>query len=172
MKKTLTPEQKQKAEARRARFRELCKKLAGMSDVERAELAAKAGAVLTCEGHPLSGRNTFLLYLQRPGVSMVGGFRQWLKAGRCVKKGESGLSILVPCGRKESAAVEETGEGGGSVYFIAGTVFDVSQTQELEAAHPVAVVSPEIADAFGMRGLSNVRVDDDGAFELEGGSVA
>jgi hypothetical protein len=145
------------AAARREKFKGLCKRLAGMSDAERAKLAETFGAVVNCEGRALSARNTFLVHLQCPGVSVVGGFRQWIKAGRCVMKGESALSILVPCARGDSgkATHEESGEGGARVFFIAGSVFDVSQTRELEGgdveAAPVVPVAPA-SDLFQLEG--------------------
>lgn len=163
MKKQATDEQKAAATARREKFRGLCKRLAGMSDAERAALSERMGAIVNCEGRALSGRNTFLLALQRPGVSMVGGFRQWIKAGRCVRKGEHGLSILVPTGRGETVKAtheEESEGGGGRVFFITGTVFDVSQTCErgevLESGDVEAAPSAPASDLF----------------QLEGGSVA
>lgn len=134
MKKQATDEQRARAAARREAFHAQCKALAAMTDEQRQALLAQAGGVVTCEGRELSPRNTMLLYMQRPGVSVVGGFRQWQAAGRCVKKGERALTILVPTARKESAVHEETGEGGGRVFFISGSVFDIGQTKELGAA--------------------------------------
>ena len=153
MKKKLTPEQQAAREARRERFRATVKKVAEMPEAERAQLALQCGAVVTCEGRALSVTNTILCFLQRPGVSVVGGFRQWIKAGRCVRKGEHGLTIWIPLGVKEN----EAGEIGDGARFGTATVFDVGQTQELAAEHPVATVSPEIAAAFGMENLPNVR---------------
>ena len=57
-------------------------------------------------------------------ATIVGGFRQWLREGRAVRKGEHGLGILIP--RFEKG---EGGDGPGSLNgFLYGTVFDVSQT--------------------------------------------
>ena len=126
---TLTPDQELKRAARKAAQKELFARLAKMDAIERANLAAQM-PVVTCEGRTLSVANMCLIALQLPHATVVGGFRQWIAAGRCVKKGEHGLSIRVPGGvRKESDAPAEPGE---SVFFIAGTVFDVSQTCELE----------------------------------------
>ena len=131
-KRTLTTDQEAAKQARKDRFDELCKKIKAMGDGERANWLQEAGAVITVEGRALSPRNTILCYFQRPGVTMVGGFRQWLEKGRCVRKGEHGLSILVPCGGgvKDDGAGSETAD---KTFFIAGTVFDVSQTDELDA---------------------------------------
>lgn len=135
----LTPEQEAKKKERRERFGALWKQVAAMSELERVQLANKLG-IVTCEGHELSLCNTMLVALQNPTASIVGGFRQWLKQGRCVRKGEHGLMIWVPTGGKES----EPGPMAMIVYgsapsqvanghrFIIGTVFDISQTAELE----------------------------------------
>jgi len=76
---------------------------------------------------------------------MVGGFGQWLRAGRSVRKGESGLGIWVPIA-KGKAGEEEAGEGadGGRPRFLMGTVFDISQTDAL----PVEVRSGEPSPGF------------------------
>jgi hypothetical protein len=139
--RTATPEQKAKAAARREKFRGLAKQISAMSDAARAELAAKLPGLVTVEGRALSAGNMCLVAVQKPDATMVGGFRQWLKAGRCVAKGSVGLMIWVPTGKRDSdapaasaAADKETGgEAGERPGFIMGTVFDVSQTVELTA---------------------------------------
>jgi phosphohistidine swiveling domain-containing protein len=164
--KKLTEEQIAKRDARREKFRALVRQVAQMPDAERMEIVNRAGAVITCEGRALSTRNTCLLFLQIPGVSVVGGFRQWLKAGRCVRKGEHGASIWIPLGRGKDAGEGETAadagenESGEGSRFGVATVFDIAQTEELTET-PVATVCPEIADAFGMRNLPNVRVPEE-----------
>lgn len=145
MKRVLTAEQTAARDARRARFQELSRKIAAMSDTERAKWQAEAGIVVTIEGHALSPRNTILCYFQRQGVTMVGGFRQWIKAGRAVMKGEHGISILVPVGVKHADGGEAEAESG-EVHFIAGTVFDVTQTQEIETG--AAVETTETVEAL------------------------
>lgn len=151
MKKLLSPAQEQARLDRKAKQAALFARLAKMGDTERALLASKM-PVVNVDGHELSIGNMCLLAFQRPAVTVVGGFRQWLAKGRCVRKGEHGLTIRVPVGKAKE------GETEGEVFFIGGTVFDVSQTDELEAEHPIASVSPEIAEAFGMANLPNVRV--------------
>lgn len=96
-------------------------------------LSAKAilervGAVVTCEGRALSATNTMLCLMQLPGVSMVGGFKQWIRQGRAVMKGQHGVSIWIPCAGRKS----EDGEAEGEMYFTSGTVFDISQTAAIE----------------------------------------
>ena len=136
MKRQITEAQRRKAQARKEAFRGLCSRLAKMSKDERARWQAEAGLVVTIEGRALSPRNTVLLYFQRQDVSMVGGFRQWIKAGRAVRKGEHGLSILVPAGGGTKQN-DDGGEEEAQVYFIGGTVFDISQTEELVKAEAV-----------------------------------
>ena len=156
-KRKLTPEQEAAKAERKAAFDGLVKRLAGMNATERDKWAAEAGTVVTIEGHVLSPRNTVLCYFQRDGVSMVGGFRQWIKAGRCVRKGEKGFSILVPCtggkrGKKADAGQAgddsqstETGDGDAParVFFMARTVFDISQTAPVE--EKAATEAPQVA---------------------------
>lgn len=136
MKRTLTPEQEAARVARRERFRALVKQVAAMPDEQRAQLVRQAGAVVTCEGRALSPTNSMLCLMQIPGVSMVGGFRQWLKAGRCVCKGQHGASIWVPVGGRavESATSDTPAGDDDKPGFVVGTVFDVSQTQEIGQA--------------------------------------
>lgn len=136
MKREPTAEQKTKAAERKARFRTLVKQVAAMNDQERAQLTNRVGAVLTCQGHALSLTNTMLLILQCPGVSMVGGFRQWLKQSRCVKKGEHGSMIWIPIGSKAKEGAdgqsEPTTDEVDRAHFIIGTVFDIGQTTEIQ----------------------------------------
>lgn len=109
-----------------------------MPELERVQLANRLG-IVTCEGHELSLCNTMLVALQCPTASIVGGFRQWLKQGRCVKKGEHGMMIWCPTGGKPgevppmAVIVYGTEPPKADHRFIIGTVFDISQTAELEA---------------------------------------
>lgn len=141
MKRQLTPEQIAKRDERRANFRKLVKQVAAFSDEQKAAFNNKVGAIATADGGIITGlTNTFLLCMQLPGVTMVGGFRQWLKVGRCVKKGEHGAMIWVPKARSKSdneqtpAQQPSETESENRPGFIIGTVFDISQTQEIEAS--------------------------------------
>jgi len=129
--KPMTAEQQAKYEARKARMKELTEMWGKMSQTERDSLVAKIGAIPTVEGKALSPRNTMLCFYHREGVSMVGGFKQWLTQGRCVKKGETGISILFPS--KSVKGGETPSENDREhLRFFAGTVFDISQTQPVE----------------------------------------
>lgn len=134
--RTLTPSQIAARDARRDKFRKLCKQVADMSEEQRATLAASMPGIATCEGRVLSLHNVYLIALQCPGATIVGGFKQWQKVGRAVHKGEHGLMIWVPAGvRKgepEQTAPAEGETESGDLRFIMATVFDVSQTHEIE----------------------------------------
>ena len=136
MRKVLTAEQQAARAERQSRFRKLWKQVADMGDTERACIAAKYG-FRTVEGKELSLCNQMLIALQLPQASVLGGFRQWIKQGRAVRKGEHGAMIWCPTGGKSSetpAPANETAaaDEAAALRFIIGTVFDVSQTQELE----------------------------------------
>lgn len=147
MKRQLTEEQKRKSEERKERFKKLVKQVAAMSEADRVTLAGKMPGLITCEGHPLSFRNTMLIALQRPDSTVVGGFRQWLKQGRCVKKGEHGATIAIPCGKSKDkdGAAGDGGEGGAEsdVWFSSATVFDISQTVEIGKEEQETEQAPE-----------------------------
>jgi hypothetical protein len=141
MRKQPTAEQKARAAERRDKFRALAKLLTEMSDGERAALIDRAGSVVTIEGRPLSFHNTCMLAMQNPAVTVVGGFAQWKRAGRSVRKGERGLGIWVPVGGGKDdgsgsgVAVDADGKDSvGRVRFVMGTVFDIAQTEVSEAA--------------------------------------
>ena len=60
------------------------------------------------------------------------------------------MSILVPCNPKKGNKTADDEPGSDKVFFVAGTVFDVSQTDEIEAktedqAPAVTVTAPAAA---------------------------
>lgn len=129
MKHRATIEQIAAQQEKKARMRSLARQVAAMDDVQRDALA-KTCPVLTIEGRALSLKNQCLIALQMPSATVVGGFRQWLKAGRCVRKGEHGACIWIPLGKKdvETGEIEMT----DSRAFILASVFNITQTAELE----------------------------------------
>jgi hypothetical protein len=168
MKRELTAEQQAKRDERKAKFKSLWKQVAAMPELDRIQMSNRLGFV-TCEGHTLSIGNMMLVALQCPNASVLGGFRQWIKHGRAVRKGQHGSMIWVPTGGRKndapldggtsaSAVVDGQPAGDNDTRFIIGTLFDISQTDEIQTDNPIAVVSPEIAQAFGMIALPNVRV--------------
>lgn len=136
MSKRITPEQKAKSAERRERFKKIVSEVAAMSDEQREALAARMGALVTVEGRSLSPCNSQLIAMQNPTATIVGGFRQWLDQGRCVRKGEHGMMIWVPTFKKSDG---ESGEGEGEKKgFIVGTIFDISQTDEARVEEAIA----------------------------------
>ena len=103
---------------------------------ENERTALVHGLATTIEGHVLSPTNQMLIAYQSIGqqsATVVGGFHQWLKAGRCVTKGQHGYAIWVPIGKKDKANGTNTDKPASNddkAGFILGTVFDISQTQE------------------------------------------
>ena len=112
------------------KIKELRNRLANLSEVERQALISR-GLIATAEGRTLSLHNTYLIYLQSNGVTptIVGGYQQWRKAGKQVKKGEHGYTLWFPVGVKD-----QNGELTEVVTYYTGTVFDISQTEVLEAS--------------------------------------
>lgn len=134
-KKPATAEQKAAAQAKRDRVRQLVKQFAALPEAARIEFANQHAKIKTVEGRELSQVNTMLVYSQLPGASLVGGFSQWKKNGRAVRKGEHGAAIYVPCSRKQ-ADDQQDGEqqaNAEGVYFTCGTVFDIGQTDQIDA---------------------------------------
>ena len=146
MKRVVTEEQKRIAAEKREQFKALAARLASMSDEERAELCEKMGTVVNPDGKALSFKNSALCYMQRGPCTMVGGFLQWKKLGRSVRKGETGMKIFIPVTFKDrgKAEIEETDSTGKKPGFMIGTVFDVSQTEETGAV--LALASTDSAD--------------------------
>ena len=130
MKNKPTLAQKQAAQARRQSLAAMAKQAAALTPEERTRIFP--GDVVTVEKHPLSTVNRTIAIMQRPSVSIVGGFRQWQAVGRIVRKGEKSLAIWCPIAAKAS---EETGEAGDNPRpgFRLVSVFDIAQTDEITA---------------------------------------
>ena len=112
---------------RKARVKELRTRLANLSEAEKQALTSR-GLIATVEGRTLSLHNTILVYLQANGhlPSIVGGYQQWKKAGKQVRKGEHGFIIWFPVGTKD----KDTGDLIDSPdTFYTATVFDISQVE-------------------------------------------
>jgi len=120
-----TPEEKTQW---RNKMRNLCKEVANLPNEKREQLAAQMH-VTTCEGRTLSPFNqVFLMFQCSQPLTIVGGFKQWSKAGRIVKEGQHAAGyIYVPMLSKkdEAQAVVE------DLRFLTVPVFDISQTQEI-----------------------------------------
>ena len=127
---------------------------------DRERLAEATRELLTSEGwsrwlrtratlHSYSLHNTLLIAQEchRRGISPthVAGFKTWLKLGRCVRKGERGISILAPIRvRDRDRDRDDDGDEGREerLFFRAVHVFDVSQTDPLPSAEPTPLGPP------------------------------
>ncbi|MCL5030809.1 MAG: ArdC family protein [Bacteroidetes bacterium] len=104
------------------------KTLSEMSEEQRQAVADKFG-IVTVEGHLLTPHNQcFLVAQSEINFSIVGGFQQWKKAGRIVRKGEHGFLIFVPSYAKQEDNSEMISDDE-NVHFFTATVFDISQTE-------------------------------------------
>src|SRR5262245_41230196 len=131
--KPMTEEQQAAYEERRAQMRAITKKIAAMTPEDRMQMAAQVGVVLTCERRALSPFNCCMLVHQRPDVTIVGGFQQWKRVGRMVKKGEHGCYIWIPLGTRETDDQGMTRtDMPDEKRFKLVAVFDVAQTETME----------------------------------------
>ena len=130
MKRKLTAAQQAQSQERKANKAQLFKDIQAMNDQQKESFLKHFAAVVTTEGHQLSPFNSIACIIQGEDCdiipTIVGGFNQWKKEGRQVKKGSKGLAIYIPCSKKETS---ETGEEKESRYFTSGYVFDISQTE-------------------------------------------
>ncbi len=115
--------------------------ISAMSASERERLAESHSVIITCNGHVISTFNMCLIASQCRAMStvwpaVVGGFKQWQRHGRKVKKGEHGFVIYVPStkqvqtvnviGQREVDENETT-----KIKFYTAYVFDISQTEHV-----------------------------------------
>jgi hypothetical protein len=141
-KRELTAEQKQKSAERKEKLKALCASLRAMPKEQREALAMKCAAVITCEGRALSVHNQCMVAVQNPFATVIGGFNQWRKLGRSVRKGEHGLVIWAPAGESGGdSELQPPADGDGEKEkqrkrFLLVTMFDVAQTEEIGAAAP------------------------------------
>lgn len=117
---------------KRERIIKIRKALSEMSEDQRQALANKLG-VVTVEGHPLTVYNQCFLVAQTPlNFTIVGGFQQWRKAGRIVRKGEHGFLILVPAKQRQNdSGIDNFIADDEDLKFYTATVFDISQTEQI-----------------------------------------
>lgn len=126
-------------------------------DRERARQATEA--LLTSQGwqrwlraravfHSYSLQNTLLLAHQcaARGITptRVGGFRAWLKLGRCVRKGEVALWVMAPMPIKQRDRDAEKPDKE-RLFFRSVPVFELSQTDVLPGVDPEPLEPPSVA---------------------------
>lgn len=121
--RVLTPEQIARRDARRATFRKLVELFKNLNEDQRKELSSSI--VSNPDGHVLSIGNTILCQMQRPGSSIVAGYKQWKAFGRHVSKGERGIQIWVPT----NAPKNENEPVPDRILFSSVTVFAEQQTE-------------------------------------------
>jgi hypothetical protein len=88
-------------------------------------------------------RNQLLVALQSEGrATFVAGFKQWLRLGYCVKRGERALRILAPMTvqERDRETGEETGET--TTFFRTVFVFFEDQVVPLPERDPVPLAPP------------------------------
>jgi len=129
-----TDEQKKEyREAKKQKIIALRKMLSEMSEDQRQALAEKFG-IVTVEGHPLTPYNQCFLIAQAPiNFTIIGGYQQWRKAGRTVRKDEHGFLIFVPSKLKNDENSEKVDDFilDEDVRFYSATVFDITQTEKI-----------------------------------------
>lgn len=112
----------------REKMNALVKQVGAMSKEER-EAIAKRAPIVTSDGHPISGFNTcFLMHQTELPLTVIGGFKQWQRAGRTVIPGESAAGyIYVPMNGKKQ---DDESKERERMYFKLAPMFDISQTEE------------------------------------------
>ena len=128
----LTQEQKEQyRKEKKEKIIRIRKSLSEMSVEQRQTVADKFG-IVTVEGHLLTAHNQcFLIAQAELNFSIVGGYKQWQKAGRSVRKGEHGFYIFVPSKTKEDKANPEINTSDETPFFFTAVVFDISQTEAI-----------------------------------------
>jgi hypothetical protein len=130
-KRKMTKEQEASFEAKKQAMKDLINVIKGLSPEKLEELSAQMG-VITCDGHPISGKNAAMLYYQTETVgkaipTVIGGYKQWQNLGRQVIKGERSYSICAP----RPASKKDDGEEG-KMGFTFISIFDISQTELIQ----------------------------------------
>ncbi|MEW6702692.1 MAG: ArdC-like ssDNA-binding domain-containing protein [Bacteroidota bacterium] len=125
----LSQEQKQQMKQdKKEKIIRIRKTLSEMSEEQRQAIADKFG-IVTVEGHLLTVHNQcFLVAQSEINFTVVGGFQQWKRVGRIVRRGEHGFLILVPSKTNQEQNSEIISDDE-VVKFFSATVFDISQTE-------------------------------------------
>jgi hypothetical protein len=81
--------------------------------------------------HQYSFGNVCLILSQRPEATQVAGYATWKRLGRQVRRGETGIRILVPMRRRTVDESDDDTQPKPAVqpFFGVGSVFDISQTE-------------------------------------------
>jgi antirestriction protein ArdC len=114
--------------------RALSAHVARMTPEEREALSEKLSTVINPQGHALTVHNTIFLFMQceRTDLTIVAGFKQWINAGRVVRKGEHSIGFISVPMQLKTGKQDKDGNDERATRFRLVAVFDVSQTDELE----------------------------------------
>jgi hypothetical protein len=126
----LSPDQIEASKVRKETLRKLATSVREMTEEEQVAEVAKSGLIPSIAGRDLSPFNSIFLRRQMAGVQQVGGFQQWRKEKRKVKKGSKALAIWMPLKKKEDKKDAPDKEETDSLMFRIVNVFDISQTEE------------------------------------------
>jgi antirestriction protein ArdC len=162
----------------------------GIEDLATA-LAAGQSETLTkylgviAKFHNYSMQNCMMIACQRPDATHVAGFHAWLKLGRHVIKGETGIAILAPVVYRGKELDDDTQERKSVVKgFRVVHVFDISQTDgeplpefatvsgrpgELIAQLELAIANADIALAYEPIAGAALGMSSDGAITIQTG---
>jgi hypothetical protein len=115
--------------------------------------------------HAYSLSNLLLILGQSPDATQVAGFRKWQQLGRQVRKGETGIRIFGYSTKKladEDDKAEE--QERRIVRYPILTVFDISQTDLIEAAEDASSITEQLTgtDDHGVIGALTAHLLADG----------
>ena len=122
--KDLTPEQKEKMEERKKKRVEMYAAIKNAPEPEK-----PITGYVSVEGHEYSGRNQMFLAWQGCEFGKLGGFQQWRKLGRRVKKGSKGYDIMMPLKKAHKDEEGRKVENEEDVFFTWAVLFHESQTE-------------------------------------------
>lgn len=94
--------------------------------------------------------NTLLIYDQKPNATFIAGFHKWKELGYRIRKGEKGITILVPLITKSTVLEEKSLIYG----FKKVSVFDISQTEATEEALELPSINVSLKERDGARRAS------------------
>jgi len=115
----------------RERMNGLIKQVGELSPEQREEISRRS-PIVTCEGHPISPYNACFLSMQTElTLTIIGGFRQWKRAGRQVSAGQKAAGYIYVPLKREKDGKELIPE---KMRFRLVPVFDISQTEEIAVA--------------------------------------
>lgn len=87
-------------------------------------------------------RNTLLIYEQKPHATFIAGFHKWKELGYRIKKGEKGITILVPLITKSTESEDKKLIYG----FKKVSVFDISQAEATEEAVTLPTINVSLKE--------------------------